>query len=119
MSCIVHGCPRTLCGMGEALPGRRSITRSCVSPVSCHRATAGLIQASYDRPHLLVISVHGNESVSEIVSVRFDDWLAGLAGCPDRSGLLSWYRTMSRSSASAAFGPRSWCWEPVLSRSQG
>lgn len=75
--------PAPCAAVGEALSGRRSIIRSYVSPVSCHRATAGLIQASYDQPHLLLISVHGNESVSEIVVIRFDDCLAGLAGWPD------------------------------------
>lgn len=73
MPCIVQGCPLTLCGGGDALPGRRSSTRSCVSPASGHRAIAGLIQASWDRPPLLLISVHDNESASEIVDVRFDE----------------------------------------------
>lgn len=52
-----------------------------VSPVSCHRATAGLIQASCDRPHLLLmISVRGDESASKILGLRFDDDWPGLLG---------------------------------------
>lgn len=73
MPCVVHGCLPTPCSGGDALPGRRSSTRSCVSPASYHRAIAGLIKASWDRPHLLLISVHGNESGPEIVDVRFDE----------------------------------------------
>lgn len=82
MPCIVRGCPPTPVRRGRRAT-RSPLEHTELSPASCHRATAGLTQASCGRPHLLLISVHGNESASEIVGVRFRlSWL--VEWMPDR-----------------------------------